>query len=129
MSNNGYDGIDFGSNISTILNGAFKNESCMQKNGNVQFLKFASISFLGNEVFSGCTGLKEVYLGDGAGSTPHAISIGENVFYGCSNLEYFGVARDARFSNIGVDAFALCSNLTNRDFFYVSQENLNGKGT
>jgi hypothetical protein len=81
MLSKGFDGIDFGNNISSIGDNAFKRGgSPMQKNGTVQFLKFTNIENVGDHAFENCTGLKQVYLGDGTNSSTHQISIGDSAF-------------------------------------------------
>ena len=63
---------------------------------------------IGNQWFSGCTGLKEVFLGN------NVKSIGKGAFYGCTNLTEVTFGRNM--TDIDSEAFEKCNNLKKATF-------------
>ncbi len=63
-----------------------------------------NVASIGNNAFSGCTGIDSLYIGEGV------ISIGSNAFYGCSNIDSLHIGSNVQ--TIGSGAFRGCTGLT-----------------
>jgi hypothetical protein len=121
MLNKKYNGIDFGNNVHSINSYVF-NESITMRSGNVVALKFDSLNFIGNGTFTNCSGLEQIFLGNGQN-----ISIGEKTFENCSNLYLFNVDSTATFdqtNGIGKQAFYSCPRLTSQNLINITNEQL-----
>ncbi len=94
-----------GSSLMTIEEGAFKNCGQLTSIGEKSTALFpASLRNIGNESFSGCTGLREIVISCG-----NAV-IGANAFAGCTNLA--SVKLPQLLTSVGSGAFTNCVSLT-----------------
>ena len=86
----------------TTLKGVFSNNRSITSFNELKY--FTGLSRIGNEVFSGCSGLTSVTL-------PNSVTaIGDNAFAGCSGLTSLPLTNSI--TTIGIAAFISCSGLT-----------------
>jgi hypothetical protein len=124
MVQSGYNGIDFGTSVTSIEGSGLRDSKPLQAEGHTKYLKFSCIEYIVASAFSNCDGLRGVDLGNS-----DRLSINQRAFNNCNNLKYFNVDSSAKFINIGDYVFSGCEKLTSREAFKVSNKNLNGLGT
>lgn len=116
--------------VTTIGDGAFKNcENFMNSVGenlNDRTLNLKTITYIGNEVFSGCSSLTTVEIND------NISSIGMSAFNGCTSLTTASISENSTLSTIGDRAFNGCTslnsfNLSNaKNLLYIGEYAFNG---
>ena len=101
MNNSNLQQSYFGSNVTSIGDGAFSNSSLT---GEIKIPN--NVVNIGGLAFYNCTGIKNIKLGKSVGS------IKAQTFNGCSNLTGINIDELNNLRTIGSFAFALCTSLT-----------------